>query len=152
MRSNIITLVLLLRALPAVGVCTSAKADFVIKNEPPRSIATTAPTAAPPVSMAPIVDPGDPGYSPTTTTPPVHETTTATHWKMAYGFGDNVPLGFACRQIVPPAVKVTYGAGADPRMLVSWKGGDTWNHVLRDAVKPLGLRLVMTHMAVEITK
>jgi hypothetical protein len=69
---------------------------------------------------------------------------------MAYGFGDNVPLAFACRQIVPPAVKVTYGPGADPQMLVSWKGGKTWNRVLRDTVKPLRLRLVMTHMAVEI--
>ncbi len=33
------------------------------------------------------------------------------HWKMAYGFGNNVPLEFACRQIVPSAVKVTGKAG-----------------------------------------
>jgi hypothetical protein len=71
---------------------------------------------------------------------------------MAYGFGDQVQLGFVCRQVVPAAVKVTYGPGADPHVLVDWKGGDTWNHVLRDAVQPLGLRLVMTHMAVEIRK
>jgi hypothetical protein len=73
-------------------------------------------------------------------------------WKMAYGFGNNIPLTFACRQIVPPAVKVTYGPGVNPAIPVSWRGGDTWNHVLRDTVKPLGLRLQMTFMAVTIVK
>jgi hypothetical protein len=73
-------------------------------------------------------------------------------WKMAYGFGNNIPLAFACRQIVPPAVKVTYGPGVNPAIPVTWKGGDTWNHVLRDTVKPLGLRLQMTFMAVTIVK
>jgi hypothetical protein len=71
---------------------------------------------------------------------------------MAYGFGKSVPLAFACRQIVPYAVKITYGPGADQAVLVDWKGGDTWNHVLRDAVEPLGLHLVMTTMAVEIRR
>jgi hypothetical protein len=71
---------------------------------------------------------------------------------MAYGFGNQVPLGFACKQIVPPAVKVIYGPGANPGVLVTWKGGKTWNRVLHDAVAPLGLRLVMTHMVVEIKK
>jgi hypothetical protein len=74
------------------------------------------------------------------------------HWKMAYGFGNSVPLAFACRQIVPPAVKVTYGPGVNPASPVSWKGGDTWNHVLRDSIKPLGLSLQMTYMAVAIVK
>jgi len=53
---------------------------------------------------------------------------------------------------VPPAVKVTYGPGADPNALVDWKGGQAWNRVLFDAVKPLGLRLVMTDLVVEIRK
>ncbi|MBN9563409.1 MAG: hypothetical protein J0H14_22190 [Alphaproteobacteria bacterium] len=63
-----------------------------------------------------------------------------------------MPLAFACRQIVPNAVKITYGPGADRAALVNWKGGDTWNHVLRDAVQPLGLHLVMTTMEVEIRR
>lgn len=73
-------------------------------------------------------------------------------WKLAYGFGNNVPLQFACRQIVPPAVKVLYGTGVNPAIPVTWKGGDTWNHVLRDTVKPFGFRLQMTYMAVTIVK
>ena len=127
------------------AVTPAAWADFVVKDPP-----TGAPTPAPaPLAMAPIVDPGD--RQPTAT--PDHKgRSTVVHWKMAYGFGKQVPLGFACRQIVPPAVKVTFGPGASPGTLVTWKGGNTWNHVLYDAVAPLGLRLVMTHMAVEIRK
>jgi hypothetical protein len=71
-------------------------------------------------------------------------------FKVAYGFGDQIPLDFAVKQIVPSAVKVTYGPGADPADLVDWKGGQTWDHVLVAAVKPLGLRVVMTGRAIEI--
>jgi hypothetical protein len=133
-------------ALALLGAVTpAARADFVVKDPP---AAALAPAPAP-NAMAPIVDPDD--RQPTL--PADHRNgPTAIHWKMAYGFGNQVPLGFACRQIVPPAVKVTYGPGATPDMLVTWKGGNTWNHVLYNAVAPLGLRLVMTHMAVEIRK
>ena len=139
--------VFLLAAAPLACVTTSAEADFVIKNAPPQQ-ASPASSAA----MAPITDPGDPGYKQTITTPGAKDSSTSVHWKIAYGFGDHVPLAFACRQIVPQAVKVTFGPGADPQLLVSWKGGNTWNEVLRAAVKPLGLRLIMTYMAVRITK
>jgi hypothetical protein len=73
-------------------------------------------------------------------------------FKVAQGFGDRIPLGFAVRQIVPAAVKVRYGPGVSRDALVDWKGGEGWNRVLSRAVHPLGLRLVMTHMAVEIRK
>ena len=140
-RSFIAGLALLAAATPA------ARADFVVED-PPAAAPASAPAPAP-IAMAPIVDPGD--SQPTT--PAKHDDgPAAIHWKMAYGFGNQVPLGFACRQIVPPAVKVTYGPGATPGMVVTWKGGKTWNHVLYDAVAPLGLRLVMTYMAVEIRK
>ena len=143
--------VFLLAAAPVVGAFVPAKADFVIKGSPPAASGSLA-TTVPPVAMQPIVDPGDPGYKQTTAAPLVQYPATSIHWKMAYGFGNNVPLSFACRQIVPQAVKVTFGPGVSPQMIVSWKGGDTWNHVLRNAVTPIGLQLVMTHMAVEIRK
>ena len=66
------------------------------------------------------------------------------------GFGEQVPLGFACRQILPPSVRVTYGAGADPGMIVSWQGGDTWPHVLAAAIEPLGLHLLRSGNIVTI--
>jgi hypothetical protein len=117
-----------------------AWADFVVKSAAP----APATVESQPVSMAPIVDPGDLAAK----TP--HKP--AWHWMVAKGFGKNVPLGFACRQIVPAAVRVTYGSGVSPSTRVSWQGGRGWNEVLREAVKPLGLHLVMTHLAVEIRK
>ena len=41
---------------------------------------------------------------------------------------------------------------SDPAAPVDWKGGEGWNRVLCRAVHPLGLRLVMTYMAVQIRK
>ena len=68
------------------------------------------------------------------------------------GFGEQISLSFAVKQIVPLSVKVTYGRGADPAALVDWKGGAAWDRVLLAAVNPLGLHLVITGKAVEIRK
>jgi hypothetical protein len=96
---------------------------------------------------------------PAQTAPPIVQTIpdkspepVSTRYKLAFGFGTRIPLSFAVRQIVPRAVKVTYGPGADPNALVDWKGGQAWNRVLFDAVKPLSLRLVLSRTAVEIRK
>jgi hypothetical protein len=134
---------LLMAAVLVVATYPVARADFVMTG-----MKTTR--AAPP---QPASGGQDPAASPPEDGDPNTDTSPAPsnpRFKMADGFGDQVPLSFACRQIIPPAVKVTLGPGADPTALVDWKGGDTWNHVLRDAVKPLGLHLVMTTMAVEI--
>jgi hypothetical protein len=119
---------IILTALTTITLSPTARADFVITGMPPTSgtIVETIPDNSP-----------DPALR---------------RFKLAYGFGNRIPLYFAVRQIVPPAVNVTYGPGADPNALVDWRGGQGWNRVLLDAVKPLGLRLVMTHMAVEIRK
>jgi hypothetical protein len=127
---------------------TVAHSDFVVKTTPPpgapRSTTSAPPTAA--TSDAPTQTDIPPADSPPDPTP----APAPPRFKMAYGFGNRIPLGFACRQVVPRAVKVVYGPGANPQQIVSWKGGDTWNHVLRDAVKPLGLHLVMSTMVLEI--
>jgi len=123
---------MILTALTATTLSAAAHAHFVITSAPP------APN--PFASEAPLKTP----------VPANHPT--SARFEMAYGFGDQIPLSFAVRQIVPATVKVTYGPGADPNALVDWKGGQTWNRVLLAAVKPLGLRLVFTHTAVEIRK
>jgi hypothetical protein len=124
---------MILTALMATTLGAAAQADFIITSTPP------APNP-PPASELPLKSPVPANHP----TPP--------RFEMAYGFGDQIRLSFAVRQIVPPTVKVTYGPGADPNALVGWKGGQTWNRVLLTAVKPLGLRLVFTHAAVEIRK
>ena len=119
---------MILMGLGTITLNPAARADFVITSMPPTSGSITE--AVPDNSPDPV----------------------PTRFKLAFGFGKRIPLSFAVRQIVPGAVKVTYGPGADPDALVDWRGGQGWNRVLFDAVKPLGLRLVMTHMAVEIRK
>jgi hypothetical protein len=118
---------IILTALTTITLSPTARADFVITGMPASGLTLRA----------------TPDNSPDRASP---------RFKLAYGFGNRIPLSFAVRQIVPPAVKVTYGPGADPAALVDWRGGQGWNRVLLDAVKPLGLRLVMTHMAVGIRK
>jgi hypothetical protein len=123
-----------------------ARADFVVAGQKPAAPAGSPAAQAPPGAGSPHVVGQD--ASPSTDTPhPV-----GPQFMVAEGFGDQVPLRFAIRQIVPRTVKVTYGPGADPDAAVDWRGGQRWNWVLYRAVRPLGLRLVMTHMAVEIRK
>jgi hypothetical protein len=118
---------IILTAITTITLIPTARADFAITGMPaPGPIVQSTPDNSP-----------DPA---------------SRRFKLAHGFGHRIPLSFAVRQIVPPTVKVTYGPGADPNALVEWRGGQGWNHVLLDAVKPLGLRLVMSHLAVEIRK
>ena len=72
------------------------------------------------------------------------------HFLVARGFGHDVPLAFAARQIVPQHVRISFGSDVDPEARVNWEGGKPWDDVLRAAVKPLGLHLAVTHMAVKI--
>ena len=134
---------LLVASALALATASVARADFVMTGMKPIQ-------AAPPQATSGRQDPAASPRGEDGQNDGASSTQPKPRFKMADGFGDQVPLSFACRQIIPPAVKVALGPGADPNALVDWKGGDTWNHVLRDAVKPLGLHLVMTTMAVEI--
>ena len=70
---------------------------------------------------------------------------------IAHGFGQQVPLAFATRQIVPTGVKISFGPGVDQTTLVSWSGGRPWIDVLRAAVQPLGLHVTVRWTAISIT-
>ena len=73
-------------------------------------------------------------------------------FSVAQGFGRQVSLGFAARQIVPPAVAVRFGRGADPASAVDWTGGQPWNRALAAAVQPRGLRIVTGATSVTILR
>lgn len=133
---------LILTTLVSLTMAGQARAEFVVKTAQPTRVADLLPQPTP-VARSEMATGDQAEAQPTPSKP---------RFKMAYGFGKGVPLAFACRQIVPNAVKITYGPGADKAAQVDWKGGDTWNRVLRDAVHPLGLHLVMTTMAVEIRR
>jgi hypothetical protein len=142
-------------ALAAIGLAivasAPARADFVVTNSTPSGVPTgqaaqgqVRPGGAGVVADTPHVDPDDrkpvaPPSRPRAAPP-----------RVVQGFGENIPLSFARRQILPPNVKVIYGTGADPGMLVTWKGSDTWPRVLSSAIKPLGLHMVQSGVTLRI--
>jgi hypothetical protein len=72
---------------------------------------------------------------------------------LAQGFGHQVPLAFAVRQIVPASVRVRFGDGIDADdLLVDWKGGRPWPDVLRGALRPPGLQVTFRPNAVLIER
>lgn len=68
----------------------------------------------------------------------------------ARGFGHEVPLSFAVRQIVPAKLRVSYANRLDTDALVNWQGGEPWNVVLVNAVKPLGYQVWVSSTTVHI--
>ena len=127
--------------LAAIALAPAARADFTIVGSSPPAAAPAAMDEAPEI---PASQNAPRATAARHRTPP--------RVAMAQGFGDQIPLSFAVKQIVPLSVKVTYGPGTNPAALVDWKGGPAWDRVLLAAVRPLGLHLVMTGRAVEIRK
>jgi len=131
-------LIVVVATAAALCLPSLARADFVIGGATEPASADAAPGQPirlnPEAEAAPIPRP----------LPPRLRTVT--------GFGDQVPLAFAVRQIVPRTVAVSYGPGASSDSLVTWRGGAPWNQVLQAAIRPLGLHVVLAPGAVRIRK
>lgn len=126
----------------------------VSAGRPTPVAARSAPTPPPPAQAAPAYKPlpldvfndlltaervARPGN--TTKRQPKATTTPAQHFAVAEGFGKQVPLAFATRQIVPFNVDVAFEGNVDTQARVNWQGGRPWNEALRQAIAPLGLKL-----------
>jgi hypothetical protein len=59
------------------------------------------------------------------------------------GFGHQIPLTFAVRQIVPAYFQVAFADAVQKDAPVDWKGGDSWRETLAEAVRPLGLAITV---------
>ncbi len=55
------------------------------------------------------------------------------------GFGSDMPLALALRQIVPAKYAFLFGKNVNAGAAISWNGGKPWNEVLKDALDPLGV-------------
>lgn len=55
------------------------------------------------------------------------------------GFGNDMPLALALRQIVPARYAFNFGEGVDVGTRVSWQGGKPWNEILNSALEPIGV-------------
>jgi hypothetical protein len=106
--------------------------------------ALTAPgmTPPPPVSAAAALQPM-PQAAPA---PVPAETGFAT----VSGFGTDMPLVLAMRQIVPPAYAYSFDPSANPGVRVSWEGGRPWDRVLDEALAPYGMKAIIAGKAVRV--
>jgi hypothetical protein len=68
------------------------------------------------------------------------------------GFGDQIPLSFAVRQIVPAKFQVAFGKEVDREQRVDWKGGKSWRSALSEAIKPVGLTIDVRGFTVTIVE
>ena len=57
----------------------------------------------------------------------------------AVGFGSDIPMALAMRQIVPPDYGFSFDPSVDQGMRITWSGGSPWDIVLNDALRPAGL-------------
>lgn len=59
------------------------------------------------------------------------------------GFGKDLPLALALRQVVPARYAFSFGQGVNAGTKVSWVGGKPWNEVLEATLTPIGLDFVI---------
>lgn len=64
-------------------------------------------------------------------------------FSISEGFGRDLPLALAMRQIVPLEYAYSFDEEVDPSLRVSWDGGKPWNIILKDAVSPYGFDVVI---------
>ncbi len=135
--------------LSALSCTTAARADFAMLPTPPQapipaasptSPATSDPAVSPPPAPTPVA------LHPAASSPGRQAGKISAHAALiAAGFGQQIPLSFAIRQIVPQSIKLRFSPSTDRQALVDWRGGRQWPAVLRDAIRPLGLRLTVHH-------
>jgi hypothetical protein len=117
--------------LLTLSLITPARAEFVLLSQPPSAAAAPA--------LATHAKPR----------PPIHVKSFASAPALS-GFGSQVPLSFAIRQIVPAGFRVAIDETVDKDLAVDWKGGKPWRETLSDALRPLGLAVAITGAAVAI--
>lgn len=68
------------------------------------------------------------------------------------GFGTDIPLSLAVKQIVPDGYKVQIAPGVDSSVPVSWKEGGGWKQAITSAAKGAGYTAVVGADTVRITR
>lgn len=74
----------------------------------------------------------------------------ASRFPEAVGFGRDMPLALAMRQVIPAAYGFSFAEGVDAGQRVSWSGGKPWDQVLDAALRPAGLGASISGSAVHI--
>jgi len=129
-------------------------AETVSLYPQPAGMATGVVPVPPATAMAPIMAPQQ--LSPVATT--ITTTTMAPApsgygmYEMAEGFGRDLPLVMAIRQIVPAQYGFVFDQGIDTNTKVSWQGGQPWDIVLQNTLAASGLSAKINGNVVTIAR
>lgn len=119
--------------LAALQMAKAAPAAPAIAPAPAKS-----PDFLPPAKMTPVSAP-----------PPAPSPTPEGAAPVA-GFGRDMPLALAMRQLVPANYGFSFAEGVNPGQRISWSGGKSWNETLGAALRPHGMKVIQTPNAVRI--
>jgi hypothetical protein len=132
----------------SIAMPVSAKAEFLLLSG---NTDTTSLTSQPVQVLA--AKPNEPKQLPGRLVNPGAGTTKISpHRSTAHRFGNQIPLTFAVRQIVPLGFTVSFGRGINKDARVDWRGDQSWSAALRQAVLPLQLKVRVRDDIVHISK
>lgn len=108
-------------------------AEKIDEQPTPSADVLPAPTPAPAPEPTPVVKP-----TPTPLPAPVPTPASA---DVVEGFGKDIPLVIALRDIAPAKYAYAFSPREIAGTKISWRGGKVWQDVLKDALAPHGLDL-----------
>lgn len=108
----------------------------------PAPVAPVAPVAPAPVAM--------PSQTPAPSAP-APSAPVATN-AVVQGFGKEIPLALALRDIVPSSYTYAFGSGDMASVKISWRGGKAWQDVLAAALAPQNLQASISGNTVTIIR
>lgn len=113
----------------------------------------TESTSSSAVTTSPEADREQIAASPSTTPAVVVPTPISTSAPdLVEGFGKDIPLAIALRDIVPPHYAFSFSPREIAGTKISWRGGKPWQDVLKDALTPHDLDLVMNEGSILILR
>lgn len=133
---------------PAVTMAPSARpqpiVEGVVAPAPTPAIVDFVPSApVMPTPTLPAPTLATPAYVPQATMAPVM-------FENAVGFGSDIPMMTAIKQIVPAHYGFAFAPGVPLDQKVSWQGGRPWNDVLGEVLAAHGLGLDISNNVVTI--
>lgn len=108
------------------------------------------PVAATPVEAAPAGDLRKAPAVAETPTPAPTPAPAVASGPVVEGFGKDIPLAIALRDIVPAKYAYSFSPSNIAGSKISWRGGKQWQDVLKDALTPRGLDVSITENAIVI--
>lgn len=75
---------------------------------------------------------------------------TQSNYQVVEGFGRDLPLVMAVRQIVPDQYGYAFAEGTPLNATVSWEGGRAWDQVLYEVLSPLGYKAAIGNQLVSV--